>query len=88
MALQLQRFAARICGDQLCGCLKFCECQFEKLSHSLFMLSCQHTLNVKELVWESESQGHSWIIDTHATSLLLVLLFLCPCIACGRSLPQ
>lgn len=73
MALQLQRFTAKICGDWLCGCFKFSECPFGKLSHSLFMLSCQHTLNVKELVWENEFQGCGWIIDTHATCLLLVL---------------
>lgn len=47
------------------------------------MLSCQHTLNVKGLVWQSESQGYSWIIDSHST---LQLLFLWLCIARGRSL--
>lgn len=56
MALQLQGFAAKIRGDQLL-CerkgFKACESQFEKLSHSLLMLSCQHTLNVKGLVWQN-----------------------------------
>lgn len=90
MALQMQGFAAKICGNQLCErrCFKLCKCQFEKLSHSLFMLSCQHTLNVKELVWQSGSQGYSWIIDVLTALLLLFLLSLWLCIACGRSLPQ
>lgn len=60
----------------------------EELGHSLFMLSCQHTLNVKGLVWQSEPPGFGWIIDTHSMRLVLFLLFLWLCIACGRSLPQ
>lgn len=42
--------AAKICGDQLCErrCFKLCGCQFEKLSHSMFMPSCQHMLMSKD----------------------------------------
>lgn len=89
MLLQLQGFEAKsaVTNYVTIGVLGY-ECQFEKFSHCLLILSCRHALNVKGLVWQSESQGYNWFKDTHTTLVLLFLLSPWLCIACGRSLPQ